>query len=223
MKGFHIVFEDGDLVIVHKGPGLLSVPDKTGHPALSDRLAGYLTAREGKKTPAHPLHRLDKDVSGLLVFAKTAKARDALRKQFDAGVPERTYLAVIRGKMRQPEGTISSYLDTKGDKPRSVAPDQGVPAVTHYRTLAVAADCSLVEVRLETGRKNQIRVHFSEAGRPLLGDRKYGGPEAHGFDRRRIALHAYKLTFSHPVDGRPLVFEDPVPAAFTKLFPGALR
>lgn len=220
-KGFHVVWEDEHLAVVHKGPGMLSVPDATGNPALTDALAAYLKERDGKAVAVHPVHRLDKDVSGLLVFAKTVKARDALRRQFDAGDPQRSYAAILRGRMRQPEGMLRSYLDTKSDRVRSVAPDQGAPAVTHYRTVAESRDASLVEVRLETGRKHQIRVHFAEAGHPLLGDRKYGGPETAGFDRRRIALHAYKLELPHPVTGAPLVVTDPPPPAFTRLFPEA--
>jgi 23S rRNA pseudouridine1911/1915/1917 synthase len=222
-KGFHIVWEDDSLVVVHKGPGLLSVPDSTDNPALSTRLTEFLTAREGKRSEAHPLHRLDKDVSGLLVFAKTNAARDALRKQFAEGVPDRMYLAVARGRFRAEQGTFRSFLDTKSDKPRSVAPDRGVPAITHYKVLAERPEASLVQVELETGRKNQIRVHFSEAGHPLLGDRKFNGPEMFAFDRRRIALHAFQLRFQHPVSGEPLEFVDPAPAAFEKIFPGRVK
>jgi 23S rRNA-/tRNA-specific pseudouridylate synthase len=118
--------------------------------------------------------------------------------------------------MREPEGTIRSYLDTKSDRPRSVSADRGVPAITRYKTLRASRQASLVEVRLETGRKNQIRVHFAEAGHPLLGDRKFGGPEKSGFDRRRIALHAFRLQFPHPIDGRLIEVEDPAPASFAR-------
>ena len=219
-KGFNIVWEDEHLVVVHKGPGLLSVPDSTPNPALSSLLTDYLTAREGKRVEAHPLHRLDKDVSGLLVFAKTNAAREALRKQFAERIPDRMYMAIARGKFRVTAGTYSSYIDTKTERPRSVSPDRGVPAITHYKVLATRPEASLLQVELETGRKNQIRVHFAEAGHPLLGDRKFNGPEMLGFDRRRIALHAYQLRFMHPVTGEPKEFFDPAPQAFERNFPG---
>lgn len=218
-RRFHILFEDEALLIVHKGPGLLSVPDRTANPALSRELEACLRQRDGTTTRIYPIHRLDKDVSGILLFAKTTAARDALLGQFEENKPERLYLACVGGAMRPAAGTLRSYLDTTSDRPRSVAPGRGVLAVTHYRTLASTGRESLLEVRLETGRKNQIRVHLSEAGHALLGDRKFGGEERLGFDRRRIALHAYRIRFKHPLTGTPIEVTDPAPPAFARTFP----
>ena len=214
---FHILYEDDAVVAVHKGPGLLSVPDNTATPALNRRLETLLRERDGPSTKIYPLHRLDKHVSGIVLFAKTPAARTRLRDGFAAGDVKRIYLAGIRGKMRPPEGTLRSYLDTRSKKPRSVAPHLGVEAVTHYRTYRTGTRHSLLEVRLETGRKNQIRVHLAEAGHPLLGDRLFGGVEEKGFDRRRIALHAFRLRFAHPRTGKEIEVEDPAPPAFTEL------
>jgi 23S rRNA pseudouridine1911/1915/1917 synthase len=217
---FHILYEDEHVLAVHKGPGLLSVPDRTPTPALTQQLETFLTAREGGRVTIHPVHRLDKNVSGILLFAKAAAVRDELRRQFAEGLVKRTYLAGIRGKMRPSEGTIRSYLDTRGERPRSVAPHLGVEAVTHYRTHASGEKHSLVEAELETGRKNQIRVHLAESGHPILGDRVYKGMEEAGFDRRRIALHAFRLVFRHPSTGDMVTVEDPVPEGFARLAGG---
>ena len=213
---FHIMYEDDEVVVVHKGPDLLSVPDRTRHPALSQQLEAFLTEREGRATRIYPLHRLDKDVTGLVLFARTAASMRQLRRQFAEGNVDRSYVACVRGLMRPPADTLRSHLDTKGARPRSVAPDRGVPAVTHYRTLGTSASLSLLDIRLETGRKNQIRVHLSEAGRPILGDRKFGGQEQHGFNRRKIALHAYRLAFEHPRTGRVMTVDDPLPTGFRR-------
>ncbi len=213
---FNIVHEDDDVIVVHKGPDLLSVPDRTDSPAVSRQLADFIAERDGPEGRVYPVHRLDKDVTGLLLFAKTLAARDRLREAFAEDAVKRTYLACIWGSMRKPSGTIRSHLDTKSERVRSVAPGQGAPAVTHYRTLQSNGRVSLLEVRLETGRKNQIRVHLSEAGHALLGDRRFGGAEGFGFNRRKVALHAWKLRFRHPTTGRTIEVEDPAPANFER-------
>ncbi len=218
-RGFNLVYEDDAVLVVHKGPGVLSVPDRTPTPALPDMLGQLLTEREGTPTRVHPVHRLDRDVSGLLVFARTPAVRDWFRAQFAEGEVDREYLAVIRGRMRAPAGTLESWLDTNAERPRPVAPGQGAHALLQYGTRIQTKTHALLHVHLETGRKNQIRAQLAEAGHPLLGDRKFGGIEELGFDRRRIGLHAWRLRFPHPVTGDEKTFVDPVPKTWERVFP----
>lgn len=217
-KGWHAVYEDAVLVVVHKGPKLLSVPDAGDAPALSTLLDHALKSRDGQSVAAYPVHRLDRDVSGLVVFAKTKAVRDALMAQFRDGRAHRTYQAVVAGRPDDIEGTIRRRLDTRGPKGRARGRGRDVPAVTHWRVLRFGTHATLVEAVLETGRKNQIRAHFAALGLPLLGDRAYGGPERDGFSRRRIALHGGRLELEHPLSGQRLVFEDPLPPTFERPF-----
>lgn len=216
--GFHIVYEDADLLVVHKGPDVLSVANNPSDDALPARLQKKLRARDGGNPQVFAVHRLDRNVSGLLLFAKSEAIRDAFIEQFKAGIPSRFYTAVLHKRLLESEGKIDKDLDTRGRQTVAVKRGKGAPALTRYRVKRFGPQCTLVEIELETGRKHQIRAHFAAIGHPLLGDKDFGGPEGFGFDRRRIALHAHRLEFKHPQSGKRLNIEDPTPATFDRPF-----
>jgi 23S rRNA pseudouridine1911/1915/1917 synthase len=177
----------------------------------------------GRRQPPRLLvvHRLDRETSGVLVLARTPEAVHGLKAQFAAHSPERLYVALVAGNPPQDAGTFRSRLATDPSlNQRSTShPDAGKLAITHYRVTRRLDGVAAVEVRLETGRRNQIRVHFAEAGHPVLGDPRYA-PERARHPRwkvRRMALHAAVLGFRHPVTGQALRFESPLPPEFAAL------
>jgi 23S rRNA pseudouridine1911/1915/1917 synthase len=216
-KGLKVFFEDAGLVVVEKPYGLLSIAtDKE-----KDRTAYRILSDQAKKI--HPknlifiVHRLDREVSGLMVFAKKKDIQQRLQDSWDKDVIERKYVAVVEGAVKEDQGTITSWL--KENKARimysSQTPDDGQKAVTHFRVLKRARNFSLIEVSLETGRKNQIRVHMKDIGHSIVGDVKYG---ANKKNLNRLGLHAFLLAFRHPVTGENLRFETPIPNIFLSLF-----
>jgi len=215
-RGFVVVHEDHDLLVVDKAPELLTVPTDRGERyTLVDRVGEYVR-RSGGGRGAFAVHRLDRGVSGLLVFAKSPNIEQLLRDQFAARKPERRYVAIVAGRLKADTGAFRSYLATDKALNRYSTDDReiGQLAVTHYRVLERLADTTLVEVWLETGRRNQIRVHFAEAGHPVLGDPRYQAAAARHrqWPYERIALHAQTLGFEHPVTGRRMQFESRLPA-----------
>jgi 23S rRNA pseudouridine1911/1915/1917 synthase len=218
--GLAIVHEDDDVIVVLKGNGLLTVATERERETTAQAyLNAYLKAK-GERERIHVVHRLDRETSGVLVFAKHLDAREALKNLFAAHDVERVYIAIIEGAIDPPRGTIRSYIRERRDlRMESVEahPDAKL-AVTHYRTLKTNARYTMLEITLETGRKNQIRTHLSEAGHPVIGDRLYGStinPIA------RLGLHAKLLGFAHPSTGKKMVFTAPVPDSFVKLVGGS--
>ena len=214
--GLDIVFEDDVLVVVNKPAGILSVPleRNAGVPSILDALGDYLRSR-GRR-PALPVHRIDQDTSGLVVFARTVEAQRVLKDQFKRREPERVYLAVVYGVPEPREGVWRDVLvwDEKALIQKATHPKdpRGVEAISEYRVSEAYASASLVEVRLRTGRRNQIRLQARLRGHTLVGEARYTyGPAALRPIRfNRQALHAYRLTFRHP-DGRVLELEAPIP------------
>ena len=211
-----IVYEDRWLIVVEKAEGILSMA--AGHASLNVKavLDDYFR-KSRQKCTAHVVHRLDRDTSGLMVYAKDMETEQLLEHNWHQVVYDRRYVAVVSGEMEQDEGTIANWLkDNKAYVTYSSPVDNGGKyAVTHYHVLDRTTEHSLVEFRLETGRKNQIRVHSADMGHPVCGDPKYGnGDNPIG----RLCLHAYVLSFVHPITNRRLEFETPVPVAFRKLF-----
>ena len=221
-EAFEIVFEDKHLIVVDKAAGVLTVPAHPGETnTLVNAVSRYFENR-GLRERAQLVHRLDRDVSGLLVFGKTREIAEQLQNQFEARKPEREYVAIVKGVIED-EGTFESYLaSTKELRQYSTQRrDEGQLAITHFRLEKAVRGASLVRVWLETGRRNQIRVHFAEAGHPILGDPKYR-PEisSHAQWRaKRLALHAAVLGFRHPVTGKALRFEAQLPAVM-RVFAG---
>ena len=222
-KSFHckeldIVFEDPYLFIIDKHPGLLSMSNNSRQQTVQTVLNRYLEKGGGRNT-SHLVHRLDRDTSGLMVYAKDVQTQQSLINSWQQLVTDRRYLALVKGEFQQTRGRIQSWLteDKKFITHSSPVDNGGKYAVTHYNVLASSNGYSLVECELETGRKNQIRVHMADLGHPVVGDRKYGSDED---PMRRLGLHAYMLCFTHPVTGKHLRFETPVPFCFEKLLNG---
>lgn len=212
-----IIFEDSDLVVVDKAPALLSVPSPEVRHETAET---FLNAHYGGSTSdprVYHVHRLDRDTSGVLVFARNTFIRDRLKERFEKHDIERVYVAIVYGKMRAQKGTFRSLLAEDRDlRVRSVSdPSQGKEAITHFRMIASGRRYSMLELTLETGRRNQIRVHLSEAGHPIVGDMMYG--RGRDLEINRLALHARDLGFVHPRSGEKVRFTAPVPKAFRDL------
>ena len=211
-----IVYEDRWLIVVEKMPGILSMA--AGHSSLNVKtvLDDYFR-QSRQKCRAHVVHRLDRDTSGLMVYAKDMETEQILEHHWHELVYDRRYVAVVSGEMEEDEGTIANWLkDNKAYVTYSSPVDNGGKyAVTHFHTLARTTDHSLVEFKLETGRKNQIRVHTADMGHPVCGDTKYGNGDD---PLHRLCLHAWRLCFEHPVTHEQMEFETPVPTDFRRLF-----
>lgn len=211
-----IVYEDRWLIVVEKKVGILSMA--AGHSSLNVKsvLDDYFK-QSRQKCRAHVVHRLDRDTSGLMVYAKDMETEQILEHNWHDIVYDRRYVAVLSGEMEETDGTIANWLrDNKAYITFSSPVDNGGKyAVTHFHVMNRTVDHSLVEFKLETGRKNQIRVHSADMGHPVCGDVKYGN----GDDPiHRLCLHAWLLCFTHPVTHEQMEFETPVPPEFRKLF-----
>jgi len=211
-----IVYEDKWIIVVEKNIGILSMA--AGHSSLNVKsvLDDYFH-KSRQKCTAHVVHRLDRDTSGLLVYAKDLQTEQILEHNWHQIVYDRRYVAILSGEMEQDEGTIQNWLkDNKAYVTYSSPFDNGGKlAISHFHVLSRTTEHSLVEFQLETGRKNQIRVHAADMGHPVCGDSKYGN----GDDPiHRLCLHAWLLCFTHPVTGEPMEFETPIPTSFKQLF-----
>lgn len=215
-KGLPILYEDRDVIVVEKPCGLLTVgtdrdKTRTAHSLLNDY------ARKGdprSRNRIYVVHRLDRETSGILIFARSESAKGYLQEHWQE--TDKRYLAVVYGSLAAKTGTISSYLAESGAFRVYSTPDAALGKLSHteYAVLKESRGLSLLEIHLLTGRKHQIRVHLSEQGHPLVGDRKYGR-ENDGHDT--LALHARSLCFTHPVSGKRLSFETRIPDYFIRL------
>jgi 23S rRNA pseudouridine1911/1915/1917 synthase len=218
-----ILYEDDALIVLNKPAGLLSVPleRRSQSPSIVTLLEDYFRS-SGKRKP-FVVHRIDLDTSGLVLFAKTTLAQQRLKDQFRRREPDRVYWAVVYGHPDPPQGTWRDRLvwDTKALIQKETHPNDpsGVDAVSNYRVVERFAETSLVEVRLETGKRNQIRIQARLRGHTLVGETRYVyGPDAlRPLEFPRQALHARRLGFRHPADDRPLEFEAPLPRDMTEL------
>jgi 23S rRNA pseudouridine1911/1915/1917 synthase len=218
-----IIFEDDALLVVSKPAGILSVPleRKADAPSVYEQVEDRFRSR-GKRRP-FIVHRIDQDTSGLVVFAKDPQAQQRLKVQFARREPERVYLAVVYGHPDPPAGTWRDMLvwDTKALIQKETHPrdPRGMEAISEYRVLEEFREASLIEVRLRTGRRNQIRIQARLRGHTLVGEERYVyGPDVlRPIAFGRQALHAYRLGFEHPTDGRALAFEAAPPADFQDL------
>lgn len=219
-----VVHEDDDLLVVDKPSGLLTVAnenDKTD--TLFYRLNEYLRTRDPQRAVRpQVVHRLDEETSGLVLFAKSPAVKQQLQAAWST--VEKTYWALVEGCPRQPQGTITSHLVESASYQvysHNAPTDDSQPATTHYRVLQTREGLSLLEVRLETGRKHQIRVQLAtQLGCPVAGDRRYG---AKSDPCRRMALHAGRLALTHPTTQQRCVWESPLPGPLAKLFPDSRR
>lgn len=214
-KWMRIVFEDKYIVVVEKREGIVT-NTPTDEASVQKVLNQYFEFTR-QRCRAHTVHRLDKHTSGLIIFAKDKKISLMFEKDWKNIISDRRYVAVVEGFMEKEYGTVESYLkDNRMFVSYSADNDAdgGKHAITHYKTLKRKPDFSLVELRLETGRKNQIRVHMQDLKHPIVGDDKYGSTTD---PLRRVALHAYKLSFTHPITNEELSFETPIPDNFMRL------
>ena len=217
LRGVRILFEDPYLIVIDKEAGMLSIAT-----AKEKLLTTYsiLSSHVKKEDPTNRIfvvHRLDRDTSGVMMFAKSEKVQEVMQKEWQEAVIKRSYIAVVEGIVEKDEDTIHSYL--KENKMlimySTKVPGEGDEAITHYKVLKRGEEFSLLEVELETGRKNQIRVHMKELGHPVAGDKKYGSKLN---PLRRTCLHANILAFKHPITSEELSFETPPPHRFLTLF-----
>lgn len=215
IPGISIRHEDEHIIVVEKPAGLLTIStENEKSKTLFRYLSQYVKIKE-PNTKIFVVHRLDRETSGLLVFAKNEQAKFRLQKNWNDNVIERTYIAVVEGRLKDTKKTIESYL--RESKALIVHSSQnetyGQKAITHYEVLEQRTNSALVKLNLETGRKNQIRVHMKDIGHPIFGDKKYGSKIPMP---GRIALHAKSLAFKHPVSNQTMSFDTKIPREFFK-------
>lgn len=212
-----IVYEDDDVIVVNKSAGLLSVStlshkkEENAYEILRNYVKECST-----RNKLFIVHRLDRDTSGLMMFAKSQEAQDVLRHNWNNMILERLYVAVLEGYLEHDEGYVKSRLAENSEFVvySTDEPEKGKLAVTHYRVLGRGRGMTLAEFSLDTGRKNQIRVHCKDLGHPIIGDKKYGATKS---PLHRMALHARTLRFAHPITRKDMNFELPVPQKFASL------
>ncbi|MEZ5196038.1 MAG: RluA family pseudouridine synthase [Bacteroidales bacterium] len=216
-RGITIVYEDMDIIVVDKHAGVLSIATNNEKTQTVYNMLSRHVKIQDPKNKIFVVHRLDRETSGLMMFAKSEKIQHILQKNWSDLVSERVYIAVVEGLIEEPEGTISSYL--RESKAlivySSQNPNNGFKAVTHYKLMKSGRNYTMLKVNLETGKKNQVRVHMQDIEHPVVGDKKYG---AKTNPIGRLGLHAWVLAFRHPVNNELLHFETPVPRKFLRLF-----
>ncbi len=214
-KNIDIIYEDKDIIVINKPSGLLTVATEKEKNKTTYHLVMEYLKKKNKNNRIFIIHRLDKDTSGIIMFAKNERAKHLYQDNWNDIVKKRCYYAVIDGKMQNKEGTIKSYLKENGNMVYSVKDRSGKLAITEYKVLKERKNISLLDINLKTGRKNQIRVHMKENKTPILGDLKYGEKSKL---INRLALHAYKLELINPVTKKLLTFEVNMPNEFKILF-----
>lgn len=211
-----IIYEDDDFIVINKPSGLLSIASDKEREKTAYRMLNNYVRQKDPKSRIFILHRIDKDTSGVLVVCKNVKIRDALQKHWNERVMDRGYYAVVESAMDQPKGTFHTWLIENSTNLMfsSHKKGEGQEAITHYEVMEDNGAYSLLDVHIDTGRKNQIRVHLKEAGHPIIGDDKYGN----GVNPlKRLGLHAYLLAFEHPLTKKKMVFKAPIPKEFLDL------
>ncbi|WP_254250029.1 RluA family pseudouridine synthase [Macrococcus equipercicus] len=216
IKGIEILHEDTDVIVVNKEAGLLSIASEKDNENTAFRLLSDYVKRAHPQNRIYVVHRLDRETSGVMMYAKNKKAQQVLQHNWKQLVSERTYIALVEGRMTE-DGTITTWLteDKTLTMHSSKTPNNGKKAVTYYKVLNTNRTQTLLKVNLETGRKNQIRIHMKELGHPIVGDKKYGAV-TNPF--RRIGLHANVLAFTHPTTNKAMRFEAELPKVFKMSF-----
>lgn len=211
-----LVYEDDDIIVINKGYGLLSVGTERVKADSAYSIVKDYLKRKDPRNKVFIVHRLDQHTSGLMVLAKSIEAKEALQHNWNNMVISRKYLAVVEGKVEPEEGQVKSYLAENSQLEVYSTPDPkaGKLAVTRYKTLRSRNGYTMLEVELDTGRKNQIRVHMHDLGHPIAGDKKYGAKTS---PIHRMALHAQTLRFVHPILRTDMNFSTPVPPLFAHL------
>ena len=214
LEGVSIVYEDNDILVVEKERGILSVATQNEREKTAYNILKNYLKEKNSKDKIFVVHRLDRDTSGVMIFAKSEKAQDILQTD---SVKERTYVALVEGNVKKNSDTIISYLaENKAMITYSTDnEEEGKKAVSHYKVLKRNKNYSLLEVNIETGRKNQIRVHMQDLGHSVVGDKKYGSTKN---PIKRLGLHAHTIVFKHPITKEVLSFTSKIPEAFLSLF-----
>lgn len=219
IKGLTILYEDAEIIVIDKSAGLLSMASDKEKAQTAYHLLTDYVRKTNPRNRIFIVHRLDRDTSGVMMFAKNEAVKHKLQDEWKEIVVERVYVAVVEGRVVKREGTIKSWL--KETKTRlmysSFQAGDGLEAITHYKVQQLMPKYSLLELRLATGRKNQIRVHMKDIGHCVIGDKKYGSKVN---PIGRLGLHAHILTFNHPISGELMCFKSAVPENFLRLFAG---
>jgi len=216
MTGVTIIHEDEDLIVIEKEAGLLSIASNDEKHLTAYRQLTNYVRNVRPENRIFVVHRLDRDTSGIMIFAKNKEAQQTLQNSWQESVPERAYVALVEGTVKE-DGTVISWLTENKtfmvySSPRE---NDGQKAITHYKVLQSNRNFSLLQVNLETGRKNQIRVHMKDIDHPVVGDKKYG---SRNNSLGRLGLHANAIAFIHPTSGEKMRFELKVPAVFMRTF-----
>jgi len=214
LVGIEILHEDEDVIVIYKDEGLLSVPsNKDEFFTVQHQMIEYVK-HQHLRNHIYMTHRLDRDTSGVMILARNIKTQHYLQNNWHEVVPERSYQALVEGEVEKDKGTVKSYLkETKTFYVYSTEDEDGLHAVTHYEKVKSNGKYSLLNVHLETGRKNQIRVHMKDLGHPVAGDKKYG---AETNPLNRLCLHAQSITFIHPKTKKPVTVRAKAPRSFQR-------
>lgn len=208
-----IIYEDKDLIVVNKPSNLLTIgTNKEKEKTLYHMVSDYIK-KVNKNNKIFVVHRLDKDTSGIVVFSKSEKLKEELQKDWNSIVKLRSYIAIVEGNTKD-SGTIKSYLKEKDMYTYSTNNKDGKLAITHYKKMKSNDKYTMLNINIETGRKNQIRVHMKEMGNLIVGDKKYGSKDN---SIKRMALHADKLEFINPKNKKIMKFKTDIPNSFKKL------
>lgn len=211
-----LIFEDEFILVIDKKNGLLTIATDREKEETAYRILSNHVKEQAPSNKLFIVHRIDRDTSGLLLFAKSKTIQQKLQENWNETVIDRTYIAVVEGRVEQDSGTLESWLreSTAFKVHSSQNRDQGQHSITHYKVIERAYRFTLLKLQLETGRKNQIRVHMQDMGHPIVGDKKYGSKQS---PIGRMCLHAQTLQFIHPVSGEKLEFSTPIPKDFQQL------
>ena len=208
-----IIYEDDDIIVINKPSGLLSIASDNEKSSTAYRMLSDYVQQKDKHNRIFVVHRLDEDTSGVLMVAKNVKIQQALQNNWNDIVKKRGYYAIVEGEMEKKSDTIKSYLKKNSQNLMysSKKAGDGQLAITHYKVMKSNGTYSLLDVNIDTGRKNQIRVHLGEKGHYIIGDDKYGKPAN---PIKRLGLHAYELDLIHPLTGKLMKFTSPMPKEF---------
>jgi len=216
-RGFSIVYEDRHLIVIDKHAGVLSISTEAEKEFTAYSLLSRYVKQDNPENKIFIVHRLDRDTSGLMIFAKNKHIQEKLQKNWNDNITDRTYVAVVEGVVEKNEGVVTSFLHENSAFVvySNQDPEDGKWAITNYKVLKRSSLYTLLEVNLETGRKNQIRVHMADIGHPIINDKKYGSTQN---PLNRLGLHARVLGFIHPETGKNMHFETVIPHKLLSLF-----
>lgn len=210
-----ILYEDAECIVIHKPSGLLSVSGGGEKEKTAYHMVGEYLKRKNKQARVFVVHRLDKETSGVLLFAKNEVIKKIFQDQWNTMMQRREYIAIVEGILKEKQGVIKNYLDESKTQQVYISTNTGKLAITKYHVLKETEQYSQVEVLLETGRKNQIRVHMQSLGHSIVNDKKYG---ALSNPLKRLGLHCHIVELVHPVSGEAMRFVAPIPLSFEELF-----